>query len=121
VSLLIIAYFYSDVQKGFLYQGGFSLIALLAGVVVLAVVLVPSFGGPLVKSKILIWWGQRSYGIYLWHLLIFRVFGRHEFFGSTLLRLVIAVGISLVVAEVSWRVIEQPFIRIKNDKFSRQT
>ncbi len=121
VTLVIVAYSYSDVQKGFLYQGGFSLIALLAGMVILAVVLVPSFGGPLVNSKILIWWGQRSYGIYLWHLLIFRVFGRHEFLSSNPLRIVIAVGVSLVVAEVSWRVIEQPFIRIKNHKFSRQT
>jgi peptidoglycan/LPS O-acetylase OafA/YrhL len=119
VLLIAVAYFYSDVKKGFLYQGGFSLIAFLAGIVVLTVVVVPSFGGSLVNSRTLIWWGQRSYGIYLWHLLIFRVFGRHEFVGSEFLRIVIAIGISLGVAELSWRVIEQPFIRIKNDKFSR--
>jgi peptidoglycan/LPS O-acetylase OafA/YrhL len=119
VLLIAIAYFYSDVKKGFLYQGGFSLVALLAGMVVLTVVVVPSFGGSLVNSRTLIWWGQRSYGIYLWHLLVFRVFGRHEFVGSEFLRIVIAIGISLGVAELSWRVIEQPFIRIKNDKFSR--
>lgn len=121
VSLVVVAYFYSDFKKGFLYQGGFSLMAFLTGVVILAVVLVPSFGGPLVNSRMLIWWGERSYGIYLWHSLIFRIFGRHEFFGSTLVRIVIAVVISLVVAEISWRIIERPFIRIKNDKFSRQT
>ena len=119
VLVVIVAYLLGDVQKGFLYQGGFSLIAFLAGVVVLAVVLVPSFGGPLVNSRVLIWWGQRSYGIYLWHLLIFRVFSRHEFFGSTHLRIVIAVGFSLVVAEVSWRLIERPFIRMKNLKYGR--
>jgi peptidoglycan/LPS O-acetylase OafA/YrhL len=119
VLLIVIAYFYSDVKKGFLYQGGFSLIAFLAGIVILTVVVVPSFGSSLINSRVLIWWGQRSYGIYLWHLLIFRVFGRHEFVGSELLRIVIAIGISLGVAELSWRVIEQPFIRIKNDKFSR--
>jgi len=121
VLLITVAYFYSDVKKGFLYQGGFSLIAFLAGIVILAVAVAPSFAGPLVTSRTLIWWGQRSYGIYLWHLLIFRVFGRHEFVGSDFLRIVIATGISLAAAELSWRVIEQPFIRIKNDKFSRLT
>ena len=119
VLLVAVAYFLGDVQKGFLYQGGFSLIAFLTGVVVLAVALVPSFGGPLVHSRVLIWWGERSYGIYLWHLLIFQVFSRHEFFGSTHLRIVIAVGFSLVVAEVSWRLIERPFIQIKNLKYAR--
>ena len=117
--LVAVAYLLGDVQKGFLYQGGFSLIAILTGVVVLAVALVPSFGGPLAHSRVLIWWGERSYGIYLWHLLIFRVFGRHEFFGSTHLRIVIAVGFSLVVAEISWRLIERPFIQIKNLKYAR--
>lgn len=121
VVLITIAYLYSDFKNGFLYQGGFSLIAFLFGVVILAIVLLPSFGGPLMSSSMLIWWGQRSYGIYLWHLLIFRIFGRHEFVGSELLRVVLAVGISLFVAEASWRLIEQPFIRIKNNKFSRQT
>jgi peptidoglycan/LPS O-acetylase OafA/YrhL len=119
ILLIAVAYFCSDVEKGFLYQGGFSLIAFLAGMVILAVVLVPSFAGPVVNSRMIIWWGQRSYGIYLWHLPIFRLFGRNEFFGSDFLRIVIATGISLGVAELSWRVIEQPFIRIKNDKFSR--
>lgn len=119
--LIMVAYFYSDVEKSFLYQGGFSFIALLAGMVILAVVLVPSFAGPVVNSRMLIWWGQRSYGMYLWHLPIFRLFGRNEFVESDFLRIVIATGISLVVAELSWRVIEQPFIRIKNKKFSRPT
>ena len=120
VLLAAIAYLYGDFKNGFLYQGGFSLIAFLFGVVILAIVLVPSFGGPLVYSRMLVWWGQRSYGIYLWHLLIFRIFGRHEFVGPEFLRIVLAVGISLFVAEASWRLIEQPFIRIKNNKFSRQ-
>lgn len=119
--LVSVAYFYGDVEKGFLYQGGFSLIAFLAGIVILAVVLVPSFARPLVNSRTLIWWGQRSYGIYLWHLPIFRIFGRNEFVGSDLIRITLAIGISLFVAEFSWRVIEQPFIRLKNEKFSRQT
>ena len=119
VLLVTIAYLYSDLKKGFLYEGGFSLIAFLFGIVILAIVQVPSFGGPIVNSKMLVWWGQRSYGIYLWHLLIFRIFGRHEFVGHEPLRIVLAVGISLFVAEASWRIIEQPFIRIKNNKFSR--
>ena len=118
IALVIVAYFYCDVHQGFLYKGGFSLIAILMGVIVLAVAISENVGSRLFRSRILLWWGQRSYGMYLYHHLIFKVFGRHVFFGSNLLRIVIAIVVSVVVTEVSWRFVERPFIRFKNNKYS---
>ena len=88
------------------------------GVIVLAVAISENVGSRLFRSRILLWWGQRSYGMYLYHHLIFKVFGRHVFFGSNLLRIVIAIVVSVVVTEVSWRFVERPFIRFKNNKYS---
>ena len=53
--------------------------------------------------------------------LVFRTFCRPEFIELLPTRSLVALGISLVVAEVSWRLIEQTFIRIKNKRFSRGT
>jgi len=116
---VLIAYFYGAAEKSFLYQGGFTLIAILGGVIVLAAATLPSFGGRLLTSGILQWWGQRSYGLYMWHFLVFRIFGRHVSHGPYLLRIGLALAISLAITEVSWRLIERPFIRMKNLKYSR--
>lgn len=56
--------------------------------------------------------GGRSYGLYLWHAPIF-------FFGSALLDLPRTVAVpvlaatSLLMTAVSWRYVEEPFLRIK--------
>jgi peptidoglycan/LPS O-acetylase OafA/YrhL len=119
MAFVLLAYFYGDQQKGFLYQGGFTLIAILGGVVVLAAAILPSFGGRLFTSSLLQWLGQRSYGLYLWHLLVFRIFSRHVTQGPHLLRIALAVVVSLAITEMSWRFVERPFIRLKNLKFGR--
>lgn len=71
-------------------------------------------------SRIMEWWplqwiGKRSYGIYLWHFMIIVVVltlnlpKRH----GDLYRFVIEVVASLVVAGISYRLIERPFLRRK--------
>lgn len=57
-----------------------------------------------------VWLGRISYSLYLWHwpVLVFARYGRSSPFGpgdQTLL-----IGLSLVLAAVSWRWIERPFI-----------
>jgi peptidoglycan/LPS O-acetylase OafA/YrhL len=119
MAFVLLAYFYGDLEKGFLYQGGFTLIAILGGVVVLAAAMLPSFGGRLLTSSLLQWLGQRSYGLYLWHFLVFRIFSRHVSHGPYVLRAALAIVISLAITEISWRYIELPFIRLKNLKYGR--
>ena len=71
----------------------------------------------LLSNKIIRWFGSRSYGIYLYHYPIFMLIYKlkvinncHlDFFWVTTLRL----GIPLVLAEISFRFLETPFLKLK--------
>jgi peptidoglycan/LPS O-acetylase OafA/YrhL len=63
----------------------------------------------------LVWIGQRSYGIYLWHLtviaIMFSVNLPHKHLHFT--RFVLEVVVTMLIAGISYRFIEQPFLRRK--------
>lgn len=56
------------------------------------------------------WFGKRSYAMYLWHYPLVYVAARTEH----QIPMWLAVGLSLLASELSWRVIETPFLRLKN-------
>ncbi|HTL86433.1 MAG TPA: acyltransferase family protein, partial [Acidimicrobiia bacterium] len=93
----------------FLYRGGFLLFSLAVGVLLTVVVLSP--GAPV--ARFLRWRpfveiGLRSYSLYLWHWPV-RVFVTpHAGFDGWKLFLVRSIW-SVVLAEVSFRLIERPF------------
>ena len=64
---------------------------------------IPSLGAVLAVRP-LVWIGQRSYGLYLWHFPVGHVLNDHTPAG-----LVIATTATLVVVECSYRWIEMPF------------
>jgi peptidoglycan/LPS O-acetylase OafA/YrhL len=97
----------------FLYRGGFVLVA-LATVVAIAAVVHPyaHIGSRLLGSAPMRWVGVRSYGIYLWHWPVFMV-TRPEFdvpFGGLPL-LAVRIGITVVLADLSYRFVETPIRR----------
>lgn len=57
--------------------------------------------------------GKRSYGWYLWHapLLMFA-----SFYSNTLGAKLLGLAVALAVAELSWRYVEQPFLRKRLDR-----
>ena len=75
----------------------------------------------LLSNKFICWFGSRSYGIYLYHFPVFMLIYKLKvidhynlsFFWVTILRL----GISLVLAEISYRLLETPILRLK-EKFN---
>ncbi|MDQ7993712.1 MAG: acyltransferase, partial [Propionicimonas sp.] len=91
-----------------LYRGGFTLYAALTCVVLTAATL-PSgplrilFGGAAVR-----WLGSRSYAIYLAHWPLLLAARQLWPDVSNLVRSVAAVGVTLLLAELSFRVLEQP-------------
>jgi peptidoglycan/LPS O-acetylase OafA/YrhL len=98
----------------------FPAITLVCGVLVLMVVQSPT----LLTSRSLRFFGRYSYGMYIWHLLALhvllertRVLTPYRLQGSYLTYYIQAVavtlGVSVLVALVSWHLIEQPFLRLK--------
>ncbi|HVQ40159.1 MAG TPA: acyltransferase [Pyrinomonadaceae bacterium] len=99
-------------SNSLLYRGGFTVVAVLAGILIfVAANSPPRILSLVLKWTPLRWFGHISYGLYLWHWLIVRntslyFLGRWE--GSA--RLVIALGI----ASLSFYVVERPFNRLKS-------
>ena len=102
----------------FIYKGGFTVIAILTGIVVLAAAENVWRGNAVLTWKPLTILGKVSYGLYLWHMLIFQLMGRHFTWGPKSVRIVIGIMIVSAVTAVSWFFIEKPFLRLKDRRFS---
>ena len=91
------------------YEGGLLACSFAGAVVVAAASLDrPPAAFRVFTTRPLRWLGSRSYGIYLWHWPIMVVLHVADSPDSSLLRRLTAVTASLAIAEVSYRVIEQP-------------
>ena len=100
-----------DEYQSFLFQGGFTIVALLTAMVI-AVIIQPrtNLGSWLLGSRVLRWVGKRSYGIYLWHWPVFVVTRPQldiSLDGVPLLALRLAA--TVVLAALSYRYVETPF------------
>jgi peptidoglycan/LPS O-acetylase OafA/YrhL len=64
----------------------------------------------------ILWIGCRSYGLYIWHYPIYVIFAYATFRGThpDVERQVCEFSFSFVVAAISFRLIEQPALRLKN-------
>ena len=101
----------TDFTSLFLYRGGFTLISLLAGILILVVANSPSSLIALaLKWRVLRWFGQISYGLYLWHWLVIRNVSLFYLgWWEPWAKLALALGI----ASASFYFVEKPFNRMK--------
>ncbi|HWM54984.1 MAG TPA: acyltransferase family protein [Solirubrobacterales bacterium] len=92
----------------FLYRGGFALLGLASVLTVATLAHPASRLGPIVGCRPMRWVGERSYGIYLWHLPIIVLTTPESAHGPDLLRAALQVAATFGVAELSWRYVENP-------------
>lgn len=93
----------------FLYRGGMVLFSLATAVVVAALAHPASKFANVIGSKVLAWIGVRSYGIYLYHYPIIVLTTPTAESGELHpVRAIIQVILTFVLAELSWRFIEEP-------------
>jgi peptidoglycan/LPS O-acetylase OafA/YrhL len=95
-----------------LYRGGLASLALLSGLLLVAATYPGSLVGRVLGLAPLRWVGERSYGIYLWHMPVVAftqgdaATGR-GWFWPALLQLVL----TLLLAALSWKLVEDPVRR----------
>jgi peptidoglycan/LPS O-acetylase OafA/YrhL len=108
-ALLGVALFTLNDQSELLYRGGFLAIAIVAAVLVLAASRNDSMVGRALGVPPLRWLGQRSYAIYLWHWPIFAVTQPGVNVSlNPVADTVLRIGSTLVIAELSYRLVERP-------------
>jgi peptidoglycan/LPS O-acetylase OafA/YrhL len=93
-----------------LYRGGLVGYAFLSGVVVIAASR-PGRLASLLSVGPLCWMGRISYGAYLFHWPIFLVFDEARTGLGAVPLFVVRVGLTLLLAELSWRWVEDPVRR----------
>ena len=98
-----------DQYRPFLYHGGFALVAVCSAVVIAVAVHPSAHLGRLLGLQPLRWLGTRSYAVYLWHWPVFMLTRPGldvSIDGWELLGL--RLGITLLLAEISYRLVERP-------------
>ncbi|MEO9894570.1 acyltransferase [Aurantibacter sp.] len=105
-----------DVDNQIWRYGGFFATNILALVIILFAIENPK--NKILGNQILLWFGQRSYGIYVYHYLIFLAMEPMREPGNIINLMVITLLrflISLVFAEISYRFVERPILIFKKN------
>lgn len=63
--------------------------------------------------------GKISYGLYIWHLPVFRVLARHMETGTQIGRLGLGLILAFTATLISWYAVERPALKLKNRGFGQ--
>ncbi len=110
-SIAGLAYFFLFVSElnEFLYRGGFLVLSILTAILVLVAAHPGLKFGKRLGNPVLKWFGDRSYGIYLWHWPIFVLMRSGiDIQWPDPIAFVVKVAIVLVIADMSYRFVELP-------------
>lgn len=107
---LIATFLFIDASNATLYQIAFPLAAIFGCLVIISLVHPASRFAPLISSAPFTWVGQRSYGIYIWHWVVFQVTRPSvDLTGETWALYLARVLLVLALADISLRWVEIPF------------
>jgi peptidoglycan/LPS O-acetylase OafA/YrhL len=107
---LIATFLFIDANNATLYKIAFPLAAIFGCLVIISLVHPASRFAPLISSAPFTWVGQRSYGIYIWHWVVFQVTRPSvDLTGETWALYLARVLLVLALADISLRWVEIPF------------
>jgi len=107
---LIAAFLFIDETNASLYRLAFPLAGIFGCLVIISLVHPASRFAPLISSAPFRWIGQRSYGIYIWHWVIFQVTRPSvDLTGQSWALYLARVLLVLALADISLRWVEIPF------------
>jgi peptidoglycan/LPS O-acetylase OafA/YrhL len=98
--------------NGFHFAVGYAAVGLGTAVLIAACLLGQRIASVL-ETRPLVWIGGISYGLYLWHLPVYGAVFKYGGGFPYPLQAVIAVGLSLATAALSYRLVEKRFLRLK--------
>ena len=117
---LLCIFLFIDQSNTALYQIAFPLAGLFGCATIISIVHPASRFSPILSNKLFLWIGQRSYGIYLWHWVVFQITRPGADLTGNLLALNVArVLIVLALADISLRAIEIPIRKGKVQNWFR--
>ncbi len=109
---LLTSFLFIDESNPTLYRIAFPLVSALGCAVITSLVHPASRFAPLLSSRWILWIGARSYGIYLWHWVIFQITRPNvDLAGATWAINFARILIVLALADISLRWIEIPIRR----------
>jgi len=98
-----------DETKPTLYKLAFPLAGLFGTAILISIVHPASRFAPLLRTKVLLWIGERSYAIYLWHWVIFQVSRPQvDLDGEDWALFTLRILVVLALADISLRLVELP-------------
>lgn len=94
-----------------LYRGGLVLLTIATATVLVAAIHPTTVTSRVLGVAPLRWVGERSYGIYLWHMPVVAFLPDSVLGTSPTARATVIIALTALLAEVSWRLIEDPIRR----------
>ena len=98
-----------DESKPTLYKIAFPLAGIFGTAILISIVHPASRFAPLLRNKVLLWIGERSYAIYLWHWVIFQISRPQvDLDGENWALFSLRILLVLAMADISLRLVELP-------------
>ena len=98
-----------DESKPTLYRIAFPLAGIFGTAILISIVHPASRFAPLLRNKVLLWIGERSYAIYLWHWVIFQISRPQvDLDGENWALFLLRILLVLAMADISLRLVELP-------------
>jgi peptidoglycan/LPS O-acetylase OafA/YrhL len=111
LAIIIAMFVLTNEYSTWLSWGGFLLLSLATAVLVAAAAHPASVVGPVLGVRPLRWIGERSYGIYLWHLPVVAFMPQGALAAHPLVRAGVQLALIILLSALSWTVLENPIRR----------